>query len=224
EASLYPKLVDSAKTRALKNKEWRDIMIPHKEILQELYWWLGVIVRYSEVTLEVNIPEAEMVSDASPKGWGVTLELQTGDTLVQHGEWNKEHKKWTSNKKEMEAIFLGLFRYGYVFKELQIKAILIKSDSSTAVLNLAKQRAGQALVVEVKKKLKQCHQLSIQTQTQHTPEVSNKIIDALNRLNAQGHYSVKKEVFRALFLAWQITPTLDLFATGDKNSSNRIVF
>ncbi|KAA6384034.1 MAG: hypothetical protein EZS28_020443 [Streblomastix strix] len=98
------------------------------------------------------------------------------------------------------------------------------NNSTDSERNITTKNAGQALVVEVKKKLKQCHLLRIQTQTQHTPEVSNKIIDALNRLNAQGYYSVKKEVFRALFLAWWITPTLDLFATGDKNSSNHIVF
>ncbi|KAA6382217.1 MAG: hypothetical protein EZS28_022260 [Streblomastix strix] len=154
EASLYLKLMDSAKTRALKNKEWKENMILPKEILQVLYWWQGVIVRNIEMTFEVKIPEAVMVSDASPKGWGVTLELQIGDTLVQHGEWNKEQKRWTSNKKEIEAIFLGLFRYGQVFKELQIKAILIKSDSSTAVQDLAKHRAEQTLVAEVKKIVK----------------------------------------------------------------------
>ncbi|KAA6355072.1 MAG: hypothetical protein EZS28_049401 [Streblomastix strix] len=169
--------MDSAKTRALKNKEWRENMIPPKEILQELYWWHGVIVRNQEMTLKVKIPEAVMVSDASPKGWGVTLELQTGDTLVQHGEWNKEQKKWTSNKKEMEAIFLGLFRYGQVFKELQIKAILIRSDSSTAVQDLAKQRAGQTLVAEVKKIVRLCQQLRIRN------FLNKQILNHLQRLN-----------------------------------------
>ncbi|KAA6396259.1 MAG: hypothetical protein EZS28_008213 [Streblomastix strix] len=57
----------------------------------------------------------------------------------------------TSNKKVMEAIYLGLFRYGQVFKELQIKAILIKSDSSTAIQDLSKQRADQTVIAEVKK-------------------------------------------------------------------------
>ncbi|KAA6371315.1 MAG: hypothetical protein EZS28_033157 [Streblomastix strix] len=84
EASLYLKLMDSVKTRALKNKEWKENMIIPNEILQELYWWQGVIVRNQEMTLEERIPEAMMVSYASPKAWGVTLELQTGDTLVQH--------------------------------------------------------------------------------------------------------------------------------------------
>ncbi|KAA6403542.1 MAG: hypothetical protein EZS28_000932 [Streblomastix strix] len=58
------------------------------------------------MTLDVRIPEAVMVSDASPKGWGVTLELQTGDTLVQHGEWNIEKKRWIRNNIEMEAVYL----------------------------------------------------------------------------------------------------------------------
>ncbi|KAA6363184.1 MAG: hypothetical protein EZS28_041290, partial [Streblomastix strix] len=169
EASLYFKQTDSAKTRALKNKEWRENMILPKEILQELKKWQGVIVRNQEMTLEVRIPEAVMVSDASPKDWGVILELQTGDTLVQHGECINEQKRWTSSKKEIEAIYLGLFRYGQVFIELQIKAILIKSDSSTAVQGLAKQRAGQNLAAEVKKIVKLCQQLKIQTQTQYIP-------------------------------------------------------
>ncbi|KAA6368038.1 MAG: hypothetical protein EZS28_036435 [Streblomastix strix] len=115
----------------------------------------------------------------------------------------------------MEAIFLGLFRYGQVFKELQIKAILIKSDSSTAVQDLAKQRAGETLVAEVKKIVKLCQQLKKQTQTQHIPGISNKITDALSRLSTQGDYSVKIEIFIALCQAWQIIPTLDLFATEE---------
>ncbi|KAA6327672.1 MAG: hypothetical protein EZS28_053798, partial [Streblomastix strix] len=221
EASLHLKLMDSAKTRALKNKEWRENMILPKEFLQELYWWHGMNVRNQELTFEVKIPEAVMVSDASPKGWAVTLELQTGDTLVQHGEWNKEQKKWISNMKEMEAIFLSLFRYGQVFKELQIKAILIKSDSSTAVSDLAKQREGQTLVAEVKKIVCQCQKLRIQIQTQYIPGVSNKITDAFSRLSTQGDYSVKKEIFIALCQAWEIIPTLDLFVTGENKLVDR---
>ncbi|KAA6399495.1 MAG: hypothetical protein EZS28_004974 [Streblomastix strix] len=41
--------------------------------------------------------------------------------------------------------------------------------SSTAVQDLAKQRAGKILIAEVKKIVKLCQQLKIQTQTQHIP-------------------------------------------------------
>ncbi|KAA6348218.1 MAG: hypothetical protein EZS28_051990, partial [Streblomastix strix] len=123
----------------------------------------------------------------------------------------------------MEALYLGLFRYGQVFKELQIKAILIKSDSSTAVQDLAKQRAGETLVAEVKKIVKLCQQLRIQTQTQHIPGISNKITDALSRLSTQGDYSLKKEIFIALCQAWKIIPTLDLLATGENKLVDRFM-
>ncbi|KAA6359251.1 MAG: putative reverse transcriptase, partial [Streblomastix strix] len=92
EASLQLKLMDSGKTRSLKNKKWTENMILPKEILQELYLLREVIAKNQEMTLDVRITEAVMASGASLKGWGVTLELQTGDTLVQHGEWNKEQK------------------------------------------------------------------------------------------------------------------------------------
>ncbi|KAA6400177.1 MAG: hypothetical protein EZS28_004295 [Streblomastix strix] len=202
--------MDSAKTRALKNKKWRENNILPKKILQELQYWQGVITENNDVTLEVRIPEAVMISGAFPK--------------VQHGEWNKEQKHWTSYKKEMEAIFLGLFRYGQAFKELQIKAILIKSDSSTTIQDLAKQIADQSLVTEVKKIVKLCQQLRIQTEIQHIQGVSNKITDTLSRLSTQGEYSIKKKIFTALCQAWQIILTLDLFATGENQLVDRFMF
>ncbi|KAA6386486.1 MAG: hypothetical protein EZS28_017986 [Streblomastix strix] len=197
-SSINNRQIEFSKSPTLKNKQWKENMILSKEILQELYLWQGVIVRNQDMTLEARLPEAVIVSDASPKGWRVTLELQAGDILVQHGEWNKEQKRWTSNKKEMEAIYLGLFHYDQVFKDPQIETILIKSDSSTAVQDLAKHRAGQTLVAKVKKIVKLCQQLKIQTQIQHSPGVSNKITDALSWLSTQGDYSVKREIFAAL--------------------------
>ncbi|KAA6395572.1 MAG: hypothetical protein EZS28_008897 [Streblomastix strix] len=86
EASLYLKLMDSAKSCALNNNKWKENEILPQEILQGHYWWQGVIAKNQRMMLEVRISEVVMVSDTSPKSWGVTLELQTGDTLVQHGE------------------------------------------------------------------------------------------------------------------------------------------
>ncbi|KAA6367928.1 MAG: putative Transposon Ty3-G Gag-Pol polyprotein [Streblomastix strix] len=68
EDYLYLMLMDSAKTRALKNKKWRENMILPKQMLQELHWWQRVIMKNQEMTLEMRIPEAVIVSYASPKG------------------------------------------------------------------------------------------------------------------------------------------------------------
>ncbi|KAA6363861.1 MAG: hypothetical protein EZS28_040614, partial [Streblomastix strix] len=215
--------MDSAKTRALKNKEWRENKIQQKEILPKLYWWQGGKARNQEITLEMRIAETIIVSDVSTKGWRVNLELQTRNSSVQHVGWIKEQKHWTNIKKEMEAIYLGLFRYGQVFKELQIKAMLIESDSFTTVQDLAKQRVGQTLVAEVNKIVKLCQQLKIQIQIQHIPGVSNKITDLISCLCTKSEYSIKKEIFIALCQACKITPTLDLFATGENKLVDRFV-
>ncbi|KAA6382671.1 MAG: hypothetical protein EZS28_021801, partial [Streblomastix strix] len=108
EASLYLKLMDSAKTRALKNKEWKENMILPKEILQELYLQQDQVLENQNMTLEIRIPEVVTIQDASPKGWGVTLELQTGDILVQLGKWNKYQRHWTIIKKNIKTSFQGV--------------------------------------------------------------------------------------------------------------------
>lgn len=85
------------------------------------------------MTLEVRIPKAIMESIAFPKGWEVTLKLETGDTSVQLGEWKRKLKKLTSNKKKLETIFFGLYCNGGILEEQLIIAVRIKSNSYTAV-------------------------------------------------------------------------------------------
>ncbi|KAA6396710.1 MAG: hypothetical protein EZS28_007763 [Streblomastix strix] len=65
--------------------------------------------------------------------------------------------------------------------------------------------------------------MRIQIQTQHIPGVSNKRTDVQNRLSTQGDYQVKKEILSALCQSWKITPTVDLFATGENKLVDRFV-
>ncbi|KAA6364196.1 MAG: hypothetical protein EZS28_040277, partial [Streblomastix strix] len=155
----------------------------------------GMILKNQEMTLEIRIPEVITVSDASPKGWGVTLELQTEDILVQLGKWNR-----ATNQNDF-----------------------IRSHSSTIVQDITEWRSGATLVAEVKKIVKLRQQLRIQRQTQNNPEFSNKITDALSRQSTQGDYSANKEIFRILCLEWQITPALYLFTTEENKLLERFV-
>ncbi|KAA6380588.1 MAG: hypothetical protein EZS28_023885 [Streblomastix strix] len=45
----------------------------------------------------------------------------------------------------------------------------------------------------------------------------------ISRLSTHGDYQIKKEIFIALCQAWEITPTLDLFATGENKLVDRFV-
>ncbi|KAA6386262.1 MAG: hypothetical protein EZS28_018209 [Streblomastix strix] len=130
---LLLEVIGLSNDKSIVEQRLKENMFQLKEILQVLYQQQGVISKIQETTLEQKILEAIMVSAASPMGWRVILELQTGDTLVLHEEWNKEQKHWTSNKKKIEAIYLGLSPYGQIFKEQQTKAFLFKSDISTTI-------------------------------------------------------------------------------------------
>ncbi|KAA6364689.1 MAG: putative Transposon Ty3-I Gag-Pol polyprotein [Streblomastix strix] len=215
EASLCMQLMNAAKTKAVREMEQTGMIILPKEVLQELHWWRTKIKENRQTSLETKIPQAQMVSDASTKGWGTTLELQTGDTLVQHGQWRKQQKLQISNRKQMEAIFQGPYRYATIFKELQLKTILIRSDSSTAVQDLAKQRAGKTLQAGVKKIIKLFQQLEIEIVTQHIPGIVNRITDALSRMNTKGEYMINIIAFMIHCQIWKVALTLDLFTTKD---------
>ncbi|KAA6382294.1 MAG: hypothetical protein EZS28_022176, partial [Streblomastix strix] len=90
-------------------------------------------IRNYELTLEVRISKKVMKSYTTPKGWGVTLELQTGDILIKHGERNQEQRRWTNDIKRIKAIYLGLFRYRQIFRGLEenSQAISITENTNT---------------------------------------------------------------------------------------------
>ncbi|KAA6327027.1 MAG: hypothetical protein EZS28_053871, partial [Streblomastix strix] len=87
EASLYLMLIDSAKTRAVKTQGWTGMMVSPLEALKELYWWIKKIAENKKQQIQDPIPQATVVTDASPQGWGATLELDSGEVLVAHGAW-----------------------------------------------------------------------------------------------------------------------------------------
>ncbi|KAA6399045.1 MAG: putative Transposon Ty3-G Gag-Pol polyprotein [Streblomastix strix] len=153
---------------------------------------------------------------------GGDSEERRNDSLNEDSRSDNKSQQ-TNNKKKMDAIYLGLFRYGKNFKDLQINAILNKSSCSIAIQDIVKQRTGEALAAKVKKIVKLCQQLKIQIQTHRFLEVSNMKTNTLSRLSTQGYYSAKKEKFKDLCRAWQIIPKLDLFATEENKLVDRFV-
>ncbi|KAA6365498.1 MAG: hypothetical protein EZS28_038975, partial [Streblomastix strix] len=77
--------------------------------------------------------------------------------------------------------------------------------------------------IPLRKNLQKVANQSDPHQTRHIPGISNKITNTLSKLSTQGDQSAMKEIFRALCLAWQIIPTLDLFATGENKLVDRFL-
>ncbi|KAA6395263.1 MAG: hypothetical protein EZS28_009208 [Streblomastix strix] len=199
EASLYLKLMDLAKNENAEEQ--------------------GMEREYDST--QINTSRALLVAgnDSEELRDDIRGEDSSGSDGIRRISKGMGSDSVTSNR----GCFNPTWRMEYETEELQIKAIVIKSDSSTAVQDLAKQRAGYTLVAEVKKIVKLFQHLKIQTQTRHIPRISKNITCALSRLSIQGDYQVNKEIFIALCQAWEITPTLDLFATGENKLVDRFV-
>jgi hypothetical protein len=58
---------------------------------------------------------------------------------VAWGAWNK--KIWSSNKRELEAVWQALHHYQATLNKKQIRTIQIQSDNTTTCSTLAKAKA-----------------------------------------------------------------------------------
>ncbi|KAA6401267.1 MAG: putative Transposon Ty3-I Gag-Pol polyprotein [Streblomastix strix] len=214
EASLYLMQIDSAKTRAVKTQGWTGMMVSPLEALKELYWWIKKITENKKIYIQPPIPQATAVTDASPQGWGATLELNSGEVLVAHGAWLSYQIHWTSNNKELQAIHLEIIAFARICKELQIINLLIRSDNSTAVFDLRRLRATDTLTPAVKDIYFTCQHLNMKIISQHVSGKKNIIADALSRLYRLGDYHFRPLYLDQIIMILNILPTLDLFASS----------
>ncbi|KAA6358764.1 MAG: hypothetical protein EZS28_045707, partial [Streblomastix strix] len=56
----------------------------------------------------------------------------------------------TNNSKEIKAVYYKLLLFEQVFKNKQDKAILIRSDNTTAVYDIWKWKAKESLIERIK--------------------------------------------------------------------------
>ncbi|KAA6365725.1 MAG: hypothetical protein EZS28_038749 [Streblomastix strix] len=214
EASLYPMLIDSAKTRAVITQGWTGMIVSPLEALKELYLCIKQIAENKKQQTQDPIPQATVVTDASSQGWVATLELDSGEILVAHGACLSHQIHCTSSRKELQAIHLGIIAFARVCKELQITNLLIRSDNSIAVFDFKRLRAIDTLAPAVKDIYLTCQQLNIKIITKHVPGKINIIADALSRLCRSGDYHLHPSYLDQIRMIWNIQPTLDLFASS----------
>jgi ribonuclease HI len=65
-----------------------------------------------------------MITDASPQGWGATLETDEDKLIgVAHGVWTEKQAKESNNSREINAIRLGLTSFAKILELQQIRAL-----------------------------------------------------------------------------------------------------
>ncbi|KAA6403439.1 MAG: hypothetical protein EZS28_001031 [Streblomastix strix] len=171
-------------------------------------------IRYKKQQKQDQIPQATVVTDASPQGWGATLELDSGEVLVAHGAWLSYQIHWTNNKKELQAIHLVIIAFARVCKELQITNLLNRSDNSTGLFDLRKLSATNTLTPTVREICITCQHLNMKIITLQVLGKINIITKALSKLRKSGDYHLHPFHLNQIRMIWNFKPPLDLFASS----------
>ncbi|KAA6380043.1 MAG: hypothetical protein EZS28_024433 [Streblomastix strix] len=169
DVSLYLVELDKAKIQALKSKSWEETMKGNKGEIRELKWQIRRIADIQPELLIIKIITYMITTDASSQGCGATLIYANQTDLIQHNCCIEQEAEITSNAKEIKAIYNTLFHFEQIFKKMQYQAILIRSDNTSALYDIAKLKAKESLTERIKQVLYLVKRLKLQITTIHIP-------------------------------------------------------
>ncbi|KAA6374254.1 MAG: hypothetical protein EZS28_030218 [Streblomastix strix] len=161
--------------------------------------------------------QMKMTTDASTHGQGSTLEKDKEMISVARGTQNKRQVKQINNCKEIKTRIQGFVSFAKVLIKSQFQTLEIRSDNSTAVFDIRKQRASISLRKEIKQVYQTIEKLGIQIHFTYLPGVKNEIADALSRLSRAGDYKLKEKIFLQTCLQMNLNSTIGLFSIHFNN-------
>jgi hypothetical protein len=214
QASLFLGKLNRLKTATVNEKGWNSSVCLAGEGLEgEVNWWYRTIHANTPTPLTLRPPEATLTTDAALHGWGATLEVYRPRTLIpMHGVW--DHRPRTSNNREMTAVLRALRQMTRLEATKTISSVLIRSDNTTAVYDVNRQRACDSLRPTLVRLLRFAEMHSISVTAEHVPGINNGVADALSRISASGDYGLRPAVLQSLLKEWNVRVDADLFAAG----------
>jgi ribonuclease HI len=209
-ASLYTVKLNALKTHAVRSTGWDGQVRLTPAIAGELKWWLRTLTRNHPGELRPDAPKATLVTDASPWGWGASLQLEQRETVRTWGMWTLEETSLTSNHKECLAVLRALETLRTHLKET--RTIRVLSDNTATVYNIRKWKGVRLRVPALRRLAVLCQSMHWTLVPQYLPGVQNSEADALSRMGATGEYRLNSNACKRIWEATPTQPTLDVFA------------
>jgi ribonuclease HI len=209
-ASLYTMKLNTLKTHAVRNTGWDGQVRLTPVIAGELKWWMRTLTRNHPGQLRPDAPGATLVTDASPWGWGASLQLERRETIRAWDTWTSEETQLTSNHKECLAVLRALETLRTYLRET--RTIRVLSDNTSTVFNIRKWKGVRLRVPALRKLATLCQTMHWTLAPQYLPGVQNSEADALSRMGPSGEYRLNSNTCRTIWEAAPIRPTLDVFA------------
>ena len=186
-------------------------LLPSRECLRDLQWWLHLPRLSLGVSLHQVSPDLHFWSDASDVGWGAHL-----DSQVASGLWDNRQAALSINARELLAVQLGLFQFQ---SALQGRTVAVFCDNTTAVAYLRKEGGTRSPLLNTlaQEILRWTESLSFRLAPQFLPGSNNVLANALSRPHQlpNTEWSLHMTVFLSLRRLWPVQ--IDLFATSDNH-------
>ena len=148
-------------------------LLPSRECLRDLQWWLHLPRLSLGVSLHQVSPDLHFWSDASDVGWGAHLDYQ-----VASGLWDNRQAALSINARELLAVQLRLFQFQ---SALQGRTVAVFCDNTTAVAYLCKEGGTRSPLLNTlaQEMLRWTESLSIRL-AHFLPGSNNVLADALS--------------------------------------------
>ncbi|KAA6400962.1 MAG: hypothetical protein EZS28_003509 [Streblomastix strix] len=129
--------------------------------------------------------------ESQPQGWEAILIYENQIELIQHDFWTEKEIVMTCNHNEIKAVQYSLHCIEQVFKSMQYRVILTRSDNTTAVYVLGKWKTNESLIERIMQVLFHVKRLQLQITTIHIQGKLNSTTDSLSRLCRPRNYALK---------------------------------
>jgi ribonuclease HI len=203
----------ATKNAAVRREGWKGAVRMTPFLYGELKWWAKAIRWNKPRTWATPPPSATLTRDASPWGWGATLQQMSGRKVYLWEQWTPEMSRETSNFKELNAILCALrASLAYVQPETSLK---IQSDNTSAVYNIQRWKAKGRRGVVLRKLRRLADEKQLTIGAQHLPGATNGEADSLSRMGGSSEYCMTTQTMQIISDEWGIHLTLDAFASRD---------
>jgi ribonuclease HI len=212
-ASLYTAKLNAMKTHAVRESGWAGRVRLTPAVSGELKWWMRTLTRNHPGQLRPDAPGATLVTDASPWGWGASLQLDQREPIRAWDSWDAMEREQTSNHKECLAVVRALETFRTLLAET--RTIRVLSDNTSTVYNIRKWKGVRRRIPALRRLATLCQTMHWTLSPQYIPGVQNSEADALSRMGSSGDYRLIDEAWRRILLVTPEQPTLDVFASHD---------
>jgi hypothetical protein len=186
-------------------------------------WWNAKLKENQPTPMRIDGRVATLVTDASPQGWGASLQKEdSAQQGLVHCVWS-ENMKHTSNYHELMTVFLAMKHFLLNGMLSDIRIVHLRTDNTTTTFDINMNRGASTLLhpLTLIMRLVQVHQIHLKAS--HIPGVENIIADSLSRLERSGDYEIKQEVFNSAVKQLGVKVEIDLFATKENRKVDQYV-